>query len=227
MGTRARAMERVQRLPTRRISKMRLQELHPSLVHFPIAILPASLAIDAVGRAADDDSLMRAGRLGIVASAAGALVAGIAGLIAQEGSRFDEESHEILVTHRNLNLAVIGLTAWMARRRLRTDRPSLRYLAAGLAGIGVMSYSAYLGGHMVYEMGVGVKRAGGIVPARAPLVEPGRAGEVARVAASNVAEGVRHTLEDLVRGEVVPRLTVPAPSPPPAEPIPGTASPRN
>jgi uncharacterized membrane protein len=206
---------------------MRLQELHPALVHFPIAILPASLAIDAVGRVTDDDSLMSAGRLGIVASAAGALVAGVAGLIAQEGSRFDKESHEILVTHRNLNLAVIGLTTWMARRRLRADRPSLRYLAAGLAGMGVMSYSAYLGGHMVYEMGVGVKRAGGIVPSRAPRVEPGRAGEVARVAASNVVDGIRHAVEDLVRGEVTPRLTVPAPSPAVAEPIPGAAAPRD
>ncbi len=31
--------------------KMRLQEIHPSLVHYPLALLPLSIGADLIGRA--------------------------------------------------------------------------------------------------------------------------------------------------------------------------------
>jgi uncharacterized membrane protein len=186
---------------------MRLQETHPALVHFPIAFLPATLAIDAIGRVTDEEALLTVGRVGMVVTAASAAISGIFGLIAQEASRFDPEAHDVLVTHRNLNLGLIAATGLMAVQRLKRREPSVAYLLGGLVGMGVMSYSAYLGGHMVYEHGVGVKRGGGLAPDRAPHLEPQQAGEVVRVAGSNVADGVRHTVSDLARGEFLPWLS--------------------
>jgi uncharacterized membrane protein len=41
---------------------MRLQELHPSIVHFPIALLPTALAADALGPLSGSETLMEMGR---------------------------------------------------------------------------------------------------------------------------------------------------------------------
>lgn len=186
---------------------MQLQELHPALVHFPITMLPVSLATDAIGRRTGNQTLLEAGRLGIGMAAAGAAFAAVAGLLAQESSRFDDEAREMLVTHRTLNLGLIGLTTAMAIRRARRKEPSLRYLAAGLAGVGMMTYSAYLGGRMVYGHGVGVERAGAIRPGEAPEIAPNNVGEVARVSARHVASGLRDLAETSSRGEFVPAIT--------------------
>jgi uncharacterized membrane protein len=185
---------------------MRLQEIHPALVHFPITMLPVTLATDAVGRFTGNHTLLDAARAGIALTAGSAAVAAAAGLLAQESARFDDASRDMLVTHRNLNLALIGLTGWMAARRARRVEPSLRYLAAGLAGIGVMVYSAYLGGRMVYEHGVGVSAAGMLREAEAPHLLPETAGEVASISATHLVRGARDVVGSLARGELVPTL---------------------
>jgi uncharacterized membrane protein len=185
---------------------MRPQELHPAMVHFPIALLPVAVGVDALGRATSNDGLLEAGRRGIAVAAVSAALAGVAGLIAQEASRFDRQGRQLLVTHRTLNLGLIGLTGWLALRRARRDRPSLAYLMAGAAGIGVMTYSAYLGGHMVYEHGVGVKKARGLRRREAPELRPKEAARAVRVTGRHVARGVRNTARDLARGELVPWL---------------------
>jgi uncharacterized membrane protein len=186
---------------------MRLQELHPALVHFPIALLPTTIGIDAVGRATGNETLLSVGKVGIAATAGSAVISALAGLLAQEASRFDAESRDLLITHRNLNLGLIGLTGWMAVQRAKRKEPSLRYLISGLAGIGMMTYSAYLGGKMVYQHGVGVSEARGLREAEAPHLVPEAAGEAARISAGHVASGLRHTAEDLARGEMVPWIT--------------------
>lgn len=185
---------------------MRIQELHPALVHFPITLLPSAVAIDALGRATGNETLLETGRRGMAAAAVGAAVAGVAGLIAQEASRFDREGRELLVTHRTLNLGLLGLTGLLAVRRARRDRPSIGYLLAGAAAVGVMTYSAYLGGHMVYEHGVGVKKGGGLRRRAAPELRPGEARRALRMSGRHVARGARNTARDVARGNLAPWL---------------------
>lgn len=186
---------------------MRLQEIHPAMVHFPIALLPTALAADALGRLTGSEVLLETGRRLMPVAAVSAALAGVAGLVAQESSNVPEEAHDVLVSHRNLNLGLIGLAALLAKRRVGERRPSLGYLLAGFAGVAAMTYSAYLGGHMVYEHGVGVKPAGGVLDGQAPELRLDTAGEVLRLAGRHVAHGARHTLEHLREGEVVPTLT--------------------
>jgi uncharacterized membrane protein len=185
---------------------MRLQELHPASVHFPITLLPVTVGIDALGRASGNQTLLAIGRAGIAATACSAALSAVAGLLAQESSKFTAESRDILITHRNLNLALIGLTGWMAVRRSRRAQPGLGYLLAGFVGMGVMTYSAYLGGHMVYEYGVGVKEAGGLREGEAPQLVPEEAGEAARLSAHHVMTGLRDVVSGLAAGELVPWL---------------------
>ncbi|CAN5751573.1 hypothetical protein BH23GEM6_BH23GEM6_13020 [soil metagenome] len=186
---------------------MRIQEIHPALVHFPITLIPTSLAADALGRLTNNQALMDVGRKTMPVAAASAAIAGVFGLVAQEAVNVEGEAAEMLITHRNLNLGLIGLAAVMAAKRSRRQRPTRGYLLAGAIGAAVMSYSAYLGGHMVYELGVGVKEAGGLLEGEAPMVQPGNLGEAARVSAQHIAEGARNTASQLGEGKVAPWLS--------------------
>jgi uncharacterized membrane protein len=186
---------------------MRLHELHPSLVHFPIALLPTSVVADLLGRVTGDQRLHDVGRLTMPLAAAGAALAGIAGFIAQEEVVAEDEAHPALVTHRTLNVGLLGSLVGMAWHRVRRERPGWGYLAAGIAGVSVLGYSAYLGGHMVYEHGVGVRAAGGIDEGAAPEIHPRDAQRLAAKAAADAAHGLRHAAHHLAEGDVVPTLT--------------------
>lgn len=186
---------------------MRLQEVHPALVHFPIALLPLSIMADALGRATGSRSLLELGRLTMPVAAASAALAGIFGLVSQQVVELDDETTDLLITHRNLNLGAIVLTAAMAATRLRTRRPSLGYLAAGLAGMATVSYSAYLGGHMVYEHGVGVSEAGGLKEESAPPLLPRTAADATRLTGKHIRDGAAVTAQEFAEGKVAPWLT--------------------
>lgn len=186
---------------------MRLQELHPALVHFPIALLPLAVGADLLGRATGNEALLRTGQRVMPLAAGAAAIAAVLGLVAQQEVNAEGEAHDLLVTHRTLNLGLLGVAAAMAWWRSSHDRPSAAYLALGLAGLGVMNYSAYLGGHMVYEHGVGVTAAGGVRDGGAPELSAGRAPEVARTALSDLREGAAHAVEHLRKGDLVPALT--------------------
>jgi uncharacterized membrane protein len=188
---------------------MRLQEVHPALVHFPIALLPVALAADSLGRLTGSRALMEAGRRTMPVVAASAAVAGVFGLVSQQVVELDDQTTDLLITHRNINLAAITLTAVMAVRRNRSSRPSLRYLAAGLAGMAAVSYSAYLGGHMVYEHGVGVNAAGGLQEELAPELLPETAAEVTRLAGRHIRDGAAMTVQELGERKLAPALLRP------------------
>lgn len=183
-----------------------LQEIHPATVHFPIALLPLSLGADALGRLTGDYALMEMGRRTMPLAAAGAVTAAAFGLIAQQAVHAEGQAHDLLVTHRTLNAGLVGVTAALAARRLRSSKPGIGYLAVGLAALGAMGYSAYLGGRMAYEHGVGVKPAGGLNEARGPEVGLGNVAESARVAAGNLADGARGAAWETAEGELAPAL---------------------
>lgn len=183
----------------------RLQEIHPALVHFPIALLPTSVGADFLGKLTGSETLLEIGRLGIALTAGSAAISGLAGLIAQESVHAEGEAHDLLVTHRTLNVGLLGLTTAMAIWRASHDRPSAGYLLAGLLGMGAMSYSAYIGGKMVSNYGVGVEATGGLRE-EAPEVDLEHAGEAARLSTRHVVDGARHVLQDTRQGEIAPLL---------------------
>jgi uncharacterized membrane protein len=183
---------------------MGLQEVHPSIVHWPLALAPLSVGADLAGVLADDPSLVAMGRATIGLAAASAGVAAVTGLIAQEEVRAEGIAHEYLVTHRNLNLVggivLTGMALWR-----RDHDPGPGYLALGAGVLGTMFYTAYLGGKMVYDHGVGVKAADG-VRADVPELRPGELGRTARTAASDVGRGARNAAGEIRHGELAPAL---------------------
>lgn len=185
---------------------MRLQELHPSLVHFPLALLPVTLAADVAARLTGNERLSWLGRWGMVASAASAAISGIAGLIAQEEVNVEGASLDTLITHRNLNLAVVGLTSGLAARRLGVERPGAGYLAAGVATLAALVYSGYLGGEVVYRYGAGVEPADGLYDGGGPEMTAANASRVVRSAARHLGQGVKHLAQETASGKLAPSL---------------------
>lgn len=187
---------------------MRLQELHPSLVHFPLALLPLAIGADLLGRASGNEKLLEAGRIGIGLAAGSAAIAGLAGLVAQQEVDAQGRALDELITHRNINLSAVAIAAGMAAWRMTRERPSAAYLALGLASMGAVTYSAYLGGHMVYELGVGVKPADGLKKeGTVPELTPSNLGHAAREAADDLAAGARLTVKEIGEGKLVPAIT--------------------
>ncbi|HEX2197909.1 MAG TPA: DUF2231 domain-containing protein, partial [Burkholderiales bacterium] len=93
---------------------LRLHEIHPSLVHYPLALFPASVLADLFGRLTGSRGLMKTGAALMPLAAGSAVVTGAAGLVAQESVRHEGRAHDLLVTHRSLNLGLIGLSVAMA-----------------------------------------------------------------------------------------------------------------
>ena len=186
---------------------MKLHELHPSLIHFPLALLPFSIGADLLGRATGNASLLELGRRTMPIAAASGLVAGVAGLMAQTEVKAKGTSMDLLKTHRTLNLGLVALAGGMAVQRAKSDKPSATYLALGLAGLALMTYSAYLGGAMVYHDGVGVDAADGVRKRpRVPELSRKEASKALRTAATDTAKGIQLTVEESAKGDLVPSL---------------------
>jgi uncharacterized membrane protein len=138
------------------MSKMLLHELHPSVVHAPLALVPTATIADLIAVTTGDMAWSKVGRRLWVAGTASALFSGIAGLAASQEVRMrDPVARDMVFTHGSLNALVsmgaLGLTAW----RL-THRPTRLTCAIALLANAVAVYTATLGGKMVYEHGVGI-----------------------------------------------------------------------
>jgi uncharacterized membrane protein len=139
-------------------------ELHPSVVHLPLTLLPCAAVMDTLAASSRDRTLDAVGRgLWCSVSAAG-LLAGLSGMAASQEVRADEpRARRRMLLHGLGNATVLttalGVTAWRSVRRA-----SWATAGVGLVGTAVALVAATLGGEMVYSDGVGVKA----LPASAP-----------------------------------------------------------
>ncbi len=129
--------------------------LHPVLTDVPLGALTAAAVLDGLEGATGHSGYATGADAAVTLGLTGALGAAAAGLTDYQHMEKGAPRRLGLV-HGVLNVASIGLYAasWVARRR--GQRSAGRQL--GLAGYAVMLGSAYLGGQMVYDHKVGVKR---------------------------------------------------------------------
>jgi uncharacterized membrane protein len=183
-----------------------LQEMHPALVHFPIALLPLAVGADAVGSVTGNESAFSFGQKAICVAAAGAAASVVTGLIAGEEVNVEGSSQDMLMTHRNMNfiatVAAIGMAIW----RIKHRKPNAAYLGVGAAGVGILAYTAYLGGKLVYDVGVGVEPAHGVYRPDAPTLKSGHIALFIKTAGTDLVHGVEHMAEEVAKGELVPTI---------------------
>lgn len=185
---------------------MRVHEIHPMLVHFPLALFPTAVAADAIGAATDNKALMDTGRMLMPLAVASMALTGVAGFAAQDAVHAEGEAHDMLTTHRNLNVGLLAVAAGLAVLRAGQRRPGPGYLLAGLAGAAAITYSGYLGGKMVYRHGVGVGAADGFDPEKSSRIHRDNLGQVTRTAAADTAHGLAHAVHEAREGELLPEL---------------------
>jgi uncharacterized membrane protein/nitrite reductase/ring-hydroxylating ferredoxin subunit len=137
--------------------------LHPALVHFPIGLFLLSLLLDIVsyfGILPND--LFRASFYAMVAGVIMGMLAVLAGFADRSGIRLDHPARKTANLHMTLNLAVLGLFTVNFFLRLgqidSTVIVPLGYVLLSLLGVGIILFSGYLGGTMVYDDGIGAGR---------------------------------------------------------------------
>jgi peptidoglycan/xylan/chitin deacetylase (PgdA/CDA1 family)/uncharacterized membrane protein len=167
---------------------MRTHELHPSVVHAPLALLPATALVDLLAAVRPlDRRLDRAGRRLWWITAGGALLVGLTGMAAsQEVGPASRRARDVMFLHGignfGLVLAAFGVATWRT-----THRASMTSAFAGVAASMASMYTAYLGGELVYTHGVGVKSLDASAVEAPALLSSAAPGRLARDAGRGLA----------------------------------------
>ncbi len=148
-----------------------MPNVHPLIVHFPIALFSAGFLVSMVGYIFRKDILKNAGLVMVILGAAGALAAALSGEEAEEAVEkfLSGEGEQALESHETFG----GITAYilsaaallnllgavfLKNRRRAAGALLAAYVAAGILGVIMVNVTAYKGGRLVYEYGAGVSR---------------------------------------------------------------------
>jgi uncharacterized membrane protein len=142
-----------------------LQNIHPLLVHFPIALLPAATLTYCLAIIGRRDSWAWAGLWMLSLGALGAAAAVASGLWAAPGVMLAVSVKEhLLYPHRNLMLAVLGLsvalTVWALIARPLPRRGRYAFIAMLIVLVAMIAKGADYGGRMVYDYNAGGNACG-------------------------------------------------------------------
>ncbi len=135
-----------------------LANIHPLLVHFPIAFLSLFVLVDLMGTAQKKSEWRKfAGHLLYLGTAFAGLTVW-AGFHAAETIPHGHNIHDIMERHEQLGVSIFALSLALSAWRLR--RPVEGFGIYNLLSIilaGVLVFGADLGGLMVYKYGVAVQ----------------------------------------------------------------------
>ena len=142
--------------------------IHPLLVHFPIALLCAAVAVDLVAWAfGRNQPLRQAATLLYVLGTAGAVAAYVTGRAASQTVWLPGMAHAVLSQHWDWALRTVWFFAIVTGARVIFLRPSRGgpspavvavFALVGLVGLGLLIETGDRGGRLVYQHGVGTIR---------------------------------------------------------------------
>lgn len=147
-----------------------LANLHPLLVHFPIALLTVFFLLDLLASLAGKKSWRDAAGMMLYFGTIGAALAVFAGFIAADSVAHGDDVHDIMTRHQYFGVSVLTLATLLSLWRLLaggiiTGAANVFFLTlSGLLCL-LLTLGADLGGLMVYRYGVAVDSRAGGVPA--------------------------------------------------------------
>jgi uncharacterized membrane protein len=135
--------------------------LHAALNDLPAALLLVAVLFDLASAVTRRASLRTAGFWTLVVGAAGAALAVVSGLQAEEHIAHGEAVHRVMETHEELALITLGvfvvLALWRIVRERRmggTERAVV--LAASVGGLMTLLATAVYGGKLVFDHAAGI-----------------------------------------------------------------------
>lgn len=133
-------------------SFFQLTPAHAILIHFPLALIPAALAADALGRWKGSTSLSHAGWWAIALCTLVAPFTAVSGWLWMR--QMADMDHPELAYHQWLGtalpVAVLLLAVWRFRLHRAQLHASKPYLAALLVAFGAVTVQGHLGGLMSF-----------------------------------------------------------------------------
>ena len=139
-----------------------MDNIHPLLVHFPIAFLSAFFALDVVGTLAKKPQWRSVASWFLYFGTVAALFTVIAGFIAANSVPHGQNVHDIMERHEHFGISVLSLAVVLSLWRMksggliRAGANSFFLILSALMCV-LMMLGADLGGLMVYQYGVAVK----------------------------------------------------------------------
>ena len=131
--------------------------LHPILIAFPLGLLTASLIFDIRAKTRLDPTDGKIARALIGAGVLSGLVAAIPGIIDWINVPQNSRAKGIGLVHGSGNILALSLFAlsWKKRRSNETQ-PDTSAVALSLVASAILGLTGWLGGEMVYRLGIGV-----------------------------------------------------------------------
>ncbi|OGC91501.1 MAG: hypothetical protein A2W25_00560 [candidate division Zixibacteria bacterium RBG_16_53_22] len=138
-----------------------MPNVHPLLVHFPIALIFAVILTDLIGLLSKRENYLRVGTILTLFALAGAIAAVATGLFAEETVWHSEAAEELIETHELLGFVYLGLVVLLTIVRLAFGkRPAGGAgwigLAIAVIAAAIVSFGGHIGGQLVYRYGTGV-----------------------------------------------------------------------
>ena len=139
-----------------------MDNIHPLLVHFPIAFLSAFFALDLVGTLAKKSQWRGVASWFLFFGTAAALFTVIAGLIAASSVAHGQNVHDIMERHEQIGISILSTAVLLSIWRIKSGvlpkggANNFFLLLSALLCL-LMMLGADLGGLMVYKYGVAVE----------------------------------------------------------------------
>jgi uncharacterized membrane protein len=137
--------------------------VHPALVHLTVAFLVAGGLVEAFGVVRRRPEAERVGTGLVIAGTISLLPTILTGFLAENSLTLDPSAAAAVDAHERFGIMVLGVflplllvRAW-GRGRV-PDKARVLYAVGLLVGVALAIAAAFLGGRMVYEMGVGVAK---------------------------------------------------------------------
>ena len=138
-----------------------MHPIHPIVVHFPIALLCASVAFDALASRWSTGGLRETSLYTLLAGVMAAGLAVVTGGMEEDLAKRTGAPESVLELHESLGTVTLVVFVALLGLRLAIHLGWLREIRAlslglGAIGIVILSLTGYWGGELVYTYGIGV-----------------------------------------------------------------------
>ncbi len=140
-----------------------MPNIHPLLVHLPIALLTISFLFDALGLLTKKQELERTAWWTLLAGTIGLAATVVSGLLAEKTVSIADFAREHFETHEQIAFIVASIYSVLLLWRIAggTSLPKQKewlFVGLSLAGVILIWTGAWYGGELVYRFGVGVQK---------------------------------------------------------------------